>query len=213
MQQRIIGITGGIATGKTTVSDYLHLKYGLPILDADIYARQALTGDRLEQLRDRYGEQVFDYSNNAEGILDRQKLGAIIFADAAERLWLESLIHPYVQETLIHEAQKLAPATVVMVIPLLFETGMQNLVTEIWAIACDPKVQLQRLMQRNHLTKSEALQRINSQKPQVEKLLLADAIIVNNQANYQTHRQAADADDLLHLYSQIDQAFLAPTTK
>lgn len=209
MQQRIIGITGGIATGKTTVSDYLHLKHGLPILDADIYARQALTGDRLEQLRDRYGEQIFDYSNNTEGILDRQKLGAIIFADAAERLWLESLIHPYVQETLIYEAQKLAPATVVMVIPLLFEAGMQNLVTEIWAIACDPNLQLQRLMQRNHLTKAAALQRINSQKPQREKLILADVIIVNNQ----DHQQAADADDLSHLYSQIDQAFLAPTAK
>ena len=205
MQQRIIGLTGGIATGKTTVSDYLHLTYGLPILDADIYARQALTGDRLQQLRDRYGDQIFDPLGN----LDRAQLGAIVFADAAERLWLESLIHPYVKETLIDEAQKLAPATVVMVIPLLFEAGMQNLVTEIWAIACDPKLQLKRLMQRNHLTKSEALQRINSQKPQVEKLVLADVIIVNNQV----YKQAAHPDDLCHLYTQIDQAFLAPPLK
>ncbi len=202
MQQRIIGITGGIASGKTTVSDYLHLTYGLPILDADIYARQALTGDRLEQLRDRYGDQIFDPFGN----LVRAQLGAIVFADADERSWLESLIHPYVKETLIHEAQKLAPATVVMVVPLLFEAGMQNLVTEIWAIACDPKLQLQRLMQRNQLTKSEALQRINSQKPQVEKLALADVIIVNSQA----YKQTAHPDDLFHLYAQVDQAFLAP---
>lgn len=204
MQQRIIGITGGIATGKTTVSDYLHLKHGLPILDADVYARQALTGDRLEQLRDRYGDQVFDYSSNLEPTLNRQKLGAIVFANADERKWLEALIHPYVQAILTREAQKLAPATVVMVIPLLFEAGMQNLVTEIWAIACDPKLQLKRLMQRNHLTESEALQRINSQKPQVEKLLLADVIIVNSQAN------SDRADDLWHLHAQIDQAISAP---
>jgi len=204
MQQRIIGITGGIATGKTTVSDYLHLKHGLPILDADIYARQALTGDRLEQLRDRYGDQVFDYSSNLEPTLNRQKLGAIVFANADERKWLEALIHPYVQATLTREAQKLAPATVVMVIPLLFEAGMQHLVTEIWAIACDPKLQLKRLMQRNHLTESEALQRINSQKPQVEKLPLADVIIVNSQAN------SDRADDLWHLHAQIDQAIAAP---
>lgn len=204
MQQRIIGITGGIATGKTTVSDYLHLKHGLPILDADVYARQALTGDRLEQLRDRYGDQVFDYSSNLEPTLNRQKLGAIVFANADERKWLEALIHPYVQAILTREAQKLAPDTVVMVIPLLFEAGMQNLVTEIWAIACDPKLQLKRLMQRNHLTKSEALQRINSQKPQLEKLLLADVIIVNSQAN------SDRADDLWHLHAQIDQAISAP---
>jgi dephospho-CoA kinase len=201
MQQRIIGLTGGIATGKTTVSDYLHLKHGLSILDADIYARQALTGDRLAQLRDRYGNQIFDPLDN----LDRQKLGAIVFADSDERKWLESLIHPYVQETLIDEAQKLAPITVVMVIPLLFESGMQKLVTEIWAIACDPKLQLKRLMQRNHLTESEALQRINSQKPQVEKLALADVIIVNSQGDRDS------ADDLWHLYDQIDEAILVPT--
>ncbi|MFN5815916.1 MAG: dephospho-CoA kinase, partial [Pseudanabaena sp.] len=71
MTQRIIGITGGIATGKTTVSDYLHDTYGLPILDADIYARQALTGDRLAKLSDRYGRLILDQQGN----LDRRKLG------------------------------------------------------------------------------------------------------------------------------------------
>lgn len=189
MNQRIIGITGGIATGKTTVSNYLHGTYGLPILDADIYARQALTGDRLAKLSDRYGKLILD----AQGNLDRRKLGAIVFESVSERKWLEALIHPYVQECLINEANRLAPSTVVMVIPLLFEAKMEGLVTETWAIACDPQQQLQRLMNRNHLLESEAKQRISSQMSQSEKIELADVPIINS-------------DNLEELYFQVDNA-------
>jgi dephospho-CoA kinase len=185
MNQRIIGITGGIATGKTTVSDYLHQTYGLPILDADLYARQALTGDRLTKLCDRYGKLIFDDQDN----LDRRKLGAIVFESKIERQWLEALIHPYVQECLISEAQQLAPSTVVM----LFEAKMQDLVTETWAIVCDREQQLQRLMSRNHLLESEALQRISSQMSQSEKIELADVVIVNS-------------DNTEELFFQVDQA-------
>jgi dephospho-CoA kinase len=189
MKQRIIGITGGIATGKTTVSDYLHHSYGLPILDADLYAREALTGDRLAKLRDRYGKIILDDQGN----LDRRKLGAIVFESASDRQWLEALIHPYVQECLITEADRLSPSTVVMVIPLIFEAKMQNLVTEIWAIACDPQQQLQRLIERNHLSKSEALQRISSQMSQSEKAELADVVIINS-------------DNTEQLFLQVDNA-------
>ena len=189
MNQRIIGITGGIATGKTTVSDYLHQTYGLPILDADLYARQALTGDRLAKIRDRYGKLIFDDQGN----LNRRKLGAIVFESGLERQWLESLIHPYVQECLVSEAKKLEPATVVMVIPLLFEVEMQDLVTETWVITCDRQQQLQRLIDRNHLSEPEALQRISSQMSQSEKIELADVVIVNS-------------DNTEELFFQVDQA-------
>lgn len=176
MKQRIIGITGGIATGKTTVSDYLHHTYRLPILDADLYAKQALNGDRLLKISDRYGKSIFDDKGN----LDRRKLGSIVFSSPSDRQWLEELIHPYVKECLISEANRLAPSTVVMVIPLLFEAKMQDLVTETWAIACDPQQQLQRLINRNHLSESEALQRITSQMSQAKKIELADVAIINS---------------------------------
>jgi len=189
MKQRIIGITGGIATGKTTVSDYLHHNYGLPILDADLYAREALTGDRLLKVKDRYGKIILDEQGN----LDRRKLGAIVFESASDRQWLEALIHPYVQECLIAETNRQSPSTVVMVIPLLFEAKMQNLVTEIWAIVCDPQQQLQRLIERNHLSKSEALQRISSQMSQSEKAELADVVIINS-------------DNTEQLFLQVDHA-------
>ena len=191
MNQRIIGITGGIATGKTTVSDYLHDIYNLPILDADLYARQALTGDRLLKIKDHYGKIILDDHGN----IDRRKLGAIVFESDSDRKWLESLIHPYVQECLVAEANRRSPSTVVMVIPLLFEAKMENLVTEIWMIACDPQQQLQRLMNRNHLSESEALQRIASQMSQSEKIELADVVIVNS-------------DNTEELFFQVDNALL-----
>jgi len=189
MNQRIIGITGGIATGKTTVSDYLHLTYQLPILDADIYARQALTDHRLASLQNRYGKLIF----NEQGELDRRKLGTIIFESAVERQWLERLIHPYVKANLLDQASLHAPATVVMAIPLLFEAKMQDLVTEIWVIACESQQQLQRLVNRNHLTVSEAEQRISSQMALSEKMELADVVIFNS-------------GNLEDLFYQVDQA-------
>ncbi|TYQ29283.1 dephospho-CoA kinase [Pseudanabaena sp. UWO310] len=191
MQQRIIGITGGIATGKTTVSDYLRDTYGLPILDADLYARSALVGDRLRKLQERYGKLIFDDQGN----IDRRKLGAIVFDSASELQWLEGLIHPYVRECLISEAKSREPSTVVMVIPLLFEAHMETLVTETWAIACDPQQQLQRLMSRSHLSETEAIQRIASQMSQSEKIELADVVITNS----------ANPEDL---FLQVDLALL-----
>jgi dephospho-CoA kinase len=191
MNQRIIGITGGIATGKSTVTDYLAKTFQLPILDADLYARQALTEDRLAKISDRYGKLIIDDHGN----LDRRKLGAIIFASGVERQWLEMLIHPYVQECLTKEAQRLAPATVVMAIPLLFEAKMQDLVTETWVVACDYQQQLQRLIDRNHLSKNEAIERIASQMPQSEKMELADFVIINS-------------GDHEKLFSQIDRILL-----
>jgi len=195
MKQRIIGITGGIATGKTMVSDYLHHTYGLPILDADLYAREALTSDRLLKVKDRYGKIILDEQGN----LDRRKLGTIVFESDCDRKWLETLIHPYVQECLVSEAKRLAPSTVVMVIPLLFEAKMENLVTEIWAIACDSQQQMQRLINRNHLSKNEAIQRISSQMSQSEKIEIADVVIINS-------------DNIEELFFQVDKALLNCTT-
>jgi len=188
MSQRIIGVTGGIATGKTTVTNYLHQRYGLPILDADLYAREALTAERLELIRERYGAKILTRS----GELNRQYLGTIIFSYSRERHWLEQLIHPYVTEQLIKNAQNIAPNPVVMAIPLLFEANLQHLVTEIWVINCPLKLQEQRLCTRNNLTINEAKQRITAQMPISEKIAQADVIIENS-------------SDLKDLWQQIDQ--------
>jgi dephospho-CoA kinase len=189
MQQRIIGITGGIATGKSTVSEYLNTAYGLPVLDADIYAREALTEDLIAAIAARYGDRIL----RRDRTLDRTELGRIIFQDAAERHWLEAQIHPYVRDRLQAEAEQHQPSTVIMVVPLLFESGMQDLVTETWVVACAAEQQLERLMQRNHLSQSEAELRIASQMPLAQKIAIADLVIDNS-------------DSAAELFKQIDAA-------
>jgi dephospho-CoA kinase len=189
--QRIIALTGGISTGKTTVADYLARVHHFPILDADVYAREAvLPGSAiLDKLCDRYGPSL----RLPDGSLNRAQLGAIIFQDPEERQWVESLVHPYVRACFERERLKLQSApTLVMVIPLLFEANLTHLATEIWVVACTEAQQLERLIQRNGLTQAEALARINSQWPLSEKCKRAD-VILDNSGDRET------------LYAQIDQ--------
>ena len=177
--KRLIGLTGGIATGKTTVAKYLAETYKLPILDADIYARDAVAigSPILNAIAQRYGDDIL-LSN---GELNRQKLGEIVFKNQIERLWIESLIHPYVREKFNQEIANTPAETLVLVIPLLFEAGITDVVTEIWVVSCTESQQLERLMQRNNLTLEQAQARINSQMPLAEKITRADVVLDNSQ--------------------------------
>jgi dephospho-CoA kinase len=179
MTKRLIGLTGGIATGKSTVANYLAESYKLPILDSDIYARDAVTVDSpiLKQIYQKYGDDILLADNS----LNRQKLGEIIFKNQDERLWIESLIHPYVRERFNQEMAKISANALVFVIPLLFEVGLTELVTETWVVNCSEEQQLKRLMQRNNLTLEQAQARINSQMPLSEKVKLADVVLDNSQ--------------------------------
>jgi dephospho-CoA kinase len=178
MTKRIIGLTGGIATGKTTVANYLASACHLPILDADIYARQAVSigSPILQAIALRYGQQIL----LSGGDLNRQKLGEIIFPNQEERNWVEGLIHPYVRDRFLKEISLSPAPTVVLVIPLLFEAEMTDLVTEIWVVSCSEEQQLQRLIQRNNLTQQQAQARIKSQIPLAEKIARADVVLDNS---------------------------------
>lgn len=186
--QRKIGITGGIATGKTTVCDYLHDRYGIPVLDADLYAREAVApqGKILPRIFQRYGDRL----KTPTGTLDRQALGEIIFQDPQEKRWLECQIHPEVRRHFLQGLRLLPPqGTVVLAIPLLFEAQMTDLVTEIWVVACDPDQQRQRLQHRNGLTFSQAITRIQAQMPLAEKIKRAHCVIHNGGTIAALHRQ------------------------
>lgn len=178
-QQRLIGLTGGIATGKTTVADYLEARYALPILDADRYAREAVRPGTvgLRRIIERYTLAVL----HEDGSLNRQRLGNIIFHDPRERQWVEALIHPYVRQRLYVDSVALpdAPA-VVLAVPLLFEAGMTDLVTEVWVVTCAEALQIERLMNRDRLTQVQARARIASQMPIAEKVARADVVLDNN---------------------------------
>ncbi|AFZ25031.1 dephospho-CoA kinase [Cylindrospermum stagnale PCC 7417] len=178
MTKRLIGLTGGIATGKTTVANYLATAYNLPILDADIYARDAVAvgSPILGAIAQRYGMQTL----SPDGSLNRQQLGEIIFNSPEERHWLDKLIHPYVGDRFHKEIAESSAQVLVLVIPLLFEAGMTNLVTEIWVVSCSQQMQMQRLIQRNNLTPEQAIARINSQLSIAEKASRADVVLDNS---------------------------------
>jgi dephospho-CoA kinase len=197
MAQRLIGLTGGIATGKTTVANYLADTYNLQILDADIYARQAvnLGSPILEAIAQRYSQEIL----LPDGNLNRSKLGEIIFPQPKERHWVEGLIHPYVRECFHQKISVWSSSTLVLVIPLLFETGITDLTTEIWVVYCSPEQQEQRLIQRNNLTPEQARARINSQLPINKKVALAD-IVLDNSSTPEI------------LFQQIDSAYISPPT-
>ena len=180
--QRRIGLTGGIASGKSSVGALLAAR-GLPVLDADRYAREALApGTTATQtVLERYGERVQGSRKDAEApSLDRAALGRIVFADAAERRWLEALVHPLVRQRFEQELAALAEVPVVVVmIPLLFEAGLEGLCSEVWLVVCDEEQQRRRLMARDGLAEPEAQARLAAQWPLERKRALADQLIDN----------------------------------
>jgi dephospho-CoA kinase len=180
--QRRIGLTGGIASGKSTVARWLGLQ-GLPVLDADVYAREALAAGSpgATAVLERFGERVrAGGSGDAAATVDRAALGQIVFSDGAERRWLEQLVHPLVRQRFASEleTQAAAPAVVLM-IPLLFEAGLERLCSEIWLVDCDEHQQLQRLMERDQLSEADAQARVTAQWPLARKRELADRLLDN----------------------------------
>jgi dephospho-CoA kinase len=184
--QRRIGLTGGIASGKSSAGKLLQEKHGLAVLDADRYARQALAPGTTAH------NTVLTRYDLKE--LDRKALGEIIFNNPIERLWLEQLVHPIVQQMMDQEVIRLAEAkAIVLMIPLLFEAGLESLCTEIWLVDCDEKQQLERLIARDNCTNQQALARINAQWPLARKRLLADRVINNRNGSGELEIEVAVA--------------------
>ena len=182
--QRRIGLTGGIATGKSSAGQWLASVAALPVLDADHYAREALApgSPGAGAVLERYGAAVREPSGAGEAalVLDRSALGRIVFNDPVERLWLEQLVHPLVRARFDQELAALADAPVlVLMVPLLFEAGLTGLCSEVWLVDCDEDQQLQRLIARDQCSEAEAQARIAAQWPLARKRPLADALISN----------------------------------
>ncbi|MCY9137883.1 dephospho-CoA kinase [Peribacillus frigoritolerans] len=186
---QIIGITGGIASGKSTVSLYLQ-ELGFTIVDADLASRAVVEPgeEAYHQVVKAFGEDIL----LADGNIDRVKLGSIIFNDQEKRLLLNGIVHPAVRNWMrvkTEAALASGEETVFMDIPLLFESKLTFMVDKTLLIYVDEQVQLERLMNRNGLSETEALARINSQMPLADKKALADAVIDNNGDINETKRQ------------------------
>ena len=180
--QRRIGLTGGIATGKSTVGRLMEAE-GLPVLDADHYAREVLApgSPGAAAVLQRYGDSVRADGTGPEWpTIDRGALGSIVFSDPFEKHWLEELVHPLVRQRFDQAlAELVAEPTVVLMIPLLFEAGLEGLCSEIWLVDCNEAQQLERLMQRDGLSAIDAEARINAQWPLAQKRPLSDVLIDN----------------------------------
>lgn len=175
----IIGLTGGIASGKSTVSKILK-GAGACVIDADQIVHQLLARNQLvwKQVVDYFGPSIV----SAAGGIDRTLLGEIIFADDDKRKQLEQIIHPLVireMETQLANHQE-REKHIILDIPLLYETKLDYLVEQVWVVYVEPEVQLQRLLNRGQLSKAEAIKRIKTQLPLSEKKEMADLVIDNN---------------------------------
>lgn len=176
---RIIGLTGGIASGKSTVSAMLR-DLGARVLDADAYARQAVQpgSAALCEIVAAFGPEVL----LPDGTLDRRKLGAIVFADPAARQRLNGIVHPRVRELMradIERARAEGLPAVVIDVPLLFEGGLDRLCDETWVVQVDRATQKARLRARDRLSEAEAEARLDAQMPLSEKAARATAVIDN----------------------------------
>lgn len=175
-----IGLTGGIATGKSAVSKLLEGR-GIPVIDADRVARDVVEkgSPGLEKIVQAFGPGVL----NSEGQLDRQKMGVSVFSDKQKLSQLESIIHPLVQAFVLQKRSALENNGVKLAVydvPLLFEKNLEAQFDGVLVVGCRPEIQLRRLMERNGFSQEEAQRRIAAQLPLAEKKLEADWYIDNS---------------------------------
>ncbi|MGG3560395.1 dephospho-CoA kinase [Neobacillus rhizosphaerae] len=185
----VIGLTGGIASGKSTVST-MFKEMNIPVVDADVEARLAVMKGEVAyfQIIDTFGKDIL----LEDGEIDRQKLGSIIFHQEEKRKLLNEIVHPEVRKRMIGQVEKASQTgeeVIVLDIPLLFESKLTYMVEKTILVYVNYDTQLERLMKRNSLSIDDAKARIQSQMPLNEKMRLADAVINNNGSVEETKKQ------------------------
>lgn len=184
----IIGITGSIACGKSTVSNYLKSK-GYIVIDADKIGHEALDDDYVkEKLILAFGNEILE-----DNKINRQKLGELVFGNSSNLNVLNSIIHPEIRKKILEKIDKNNDKELIFIdVALLFEAKFDDLVDKIIVVYVDKNTQLTRLMKRNSISEKEALNRIMSQMSSIEKAKLGDYTINNNL-------------DIINTYKQIDK--------
>ncbi|HDB6834096.1 TPA: dephospho-CoA kinase [Staphylococcus aureus] len=175
---KVIGLTGGIASGKSTVSELLSV-FGFKVVDADKAAREAVKkGSKgLAQVREVFGDEAIDEN----GEMNRRYMGDLVFNHPEKRLELNAIIHPIVRDIMEEEKQEYLKQgyNVIMDIPLLFENELENTLDEVWVVYTSESIQMDRLMQRNNLSLEDAKARVYSQISIYKKSRMADHVIDN----------------------------------
>lgn len=195
-----IGVTGGIGSGKSAVTDFFAAK-SIAIIDADLAARMVVEPGRpaLAAIADHFGPGIL----TREGVLDRRQLRDIIFQDDGERRWLEALLHPLIGEHIIQELSLVESSYAILVSPLLIEAGQIELVDQLLVVDVPETLQIQRTMNRDQMSEEQTRRVIQSQASRKQRLAKADDIVDNSGTLEQLH----------HSLETLHQRYLALAAK
>jgi dephospho-CoA kinase len=171
-----VGLTGGIASGKSTVAE-LFAALGAPIVDTDVVAREVVAPGTpgLEEIRTAFGEAVIA----ASGELDRRTVRSLVFGDPERRHRLEAILHPRIRAQTLARLESIEAPYVIVVVPLLLETGFSSLVDRILVVDCPRQEQLRRLLARDGITRPEAEAMLDAQLDRETRLASADDVLDN----------------------------------
>ncbi|WP_031433773.1 dephospho-CoA kinase [Methylomarinum vadi] len=188
-----IGLTGGIGSGKSTVSK-LFQKLGIPVIDADLIAHQIVEPGQpaLIQLAQTFGERFL----NADGRLNRAELRKLVFSEPAQKKRLEQLLHPLIYRRIEEEIEKLDSPYCILSVPLLLETKMTSLVDRVLVIDCPVETQIERVKNRDGLPNEQIRSIIASQASREERLSCADDVIDNSKPAAQLAEQVKKLHNL-----------------
>ncbi len=196
MSQFVVGVTGGIGSGKTTVTN-LFAQKGIEVVDADVIARQVVApgSDGLSQIVDKFGGLIV----TAKGELDRPKLREIIFKDSRLKAWLNALLHPLIREQMVQQSQAAGSVYCLLSVPLLVENNLQSLVNSVLVVDVDEQHQIERTMLRDDTDALQVRAIMQAQVSREERLAAADHIIDNN----------GDSTQLIEKVDELHQIYLA----
>lgn len=194
-----IGLTGGVASGKTTVSDFFK-GLGIPVIDADVISHEVTQpdGSAFEEIISSFGSSILDEN----GLIDRKKMRAIIFDDASKKEMLERIIHPKVREEMFDSVSQSNDHYLIVSVPLLVETGMNQMMDRTLVVDCSEETQIERLIHRDKITLDEAKSILRNQTSRSNRLKAADDLIVNEK-NVTLNELEKEVLELNERYSKL----------
>ena len=197
----IIGLTGGIASGKTTVADLFQEHFNIDIVDADIVAREvvAVGSDGLRQIAEHFGEAIL----LEDGTLNRAKLRKQIFSNPEDKTWLNALLHPMIRNKIEEGLTNIRSPYGLLVAPLLIENQMQGMADRVLIVDVPTEVQIERTMNRDNVSEEQVKAILKSQASREQRLAVADDVIKNHTKN----------QDLLPQITELHQKYLAISTQ
>ncbi|HDM8240601.1 dephospho-CoA kinase [Vibrio campbellii] len=197
----VIGLTGGIASGKTTVANLFKQQFKIDIVDADIVAREVVEPGTpgLNAIIEHFGADIV----RDDQMLDRAKLRERIFSNPEEKTWLNGLLHPMIREKMIEDLEQVTSDYALLVVPLLIENKLDSLCDHVLVVDVDPQTQVSRTVKRDNVSEEQAKAILASQASREQRLALADDVVKNN----------PDDPDLLLQITDLHEKYLAMCKK